>query len=165
MKLWVSDAAARLWTIIVVGAGAGLLAAYGKEQHEGRKPDWKWLAGRLAIAPILAGAAAAAADQFGLKGNVLGFVSAMLSLLGYDALRAISSRALKKVEPGEATLPADALVKLPPTNAEPPVVKVERPSSGISGALHETYDAVLKEALPDEHEEPLRRLGKDDPKP
>jgi len=128
----------RFWLIIAVGSLVGLLGAYGREQHEGRTPDRKWLVGRLCIMPFLAITASAITDTMHLSGQVAAFVSAIFSLLAYDLVRVIALRTLKKAAGGEIKLPSDAAVEIPGSAGAPEVLKVKTtPGTPMRGELRQ----------------------------
>jgi hypothetical protein len=143
----------RFWLIIAVGSLVGLLGAYGREQHEGRAPDRKWLVGRLCIMPFLAFAAAALSVMMNLSGQVMAFVAALFSLLAYDLVRVIAMRALKRAAGGEIKLPTDAAVEIPAGNGTPEVVKVKTtPGTPLRNELRQAFPAKAS------HDRALNRL-------
>lgn len=81
-----------IYAVILAALGAGLAASYGRELEAGRTPDRLWWLRRLLILPMLAIAAAAATDAFGLSRTLSAFTAAMLSLGGYDVLRLLEAR-------------------------------------------------------------------------
>ncbi len=87
---WLEEHA--VYPVILLALGAGLAAAYGRELDQGRAPDRLWWTRRLLIMPVLAIAAAALAESIGLSRTWTAFCAAMLSLGGYDALRAVEER-------------------------------------------------------------------------
>lgn len=87
----------------------GLLAAYARERHEGRVPPREWLVNRLLLMPFLALAAAAGIDSLDLPTRPAMFATALLSLLAFDALRAMAARGLRKIA-GEIETVAPATV-------------------------------------------------------
>jgi len=132
----------RFWLIISIGSLLGLLGAYGREQHEGRAPDRKWLLDRLCVMPFLASAAAALTDTLHLSGQVALFVASIFSLLAYDLVRVIAMRTLKKAAGGEIKLPTDAAVEIPGGKGKPDVVKVKTtPGVPMRGVLREAFPA------------------------
>ena len=144
----------RFWLIIAIGSLVGLLGAYGREQHEGRTPDRKWLGGRLCIMPFLAVAAAALTDLMHLSGQVAAFVAAIFSLLAYDLVRVIAMRTLKRAAGGDIKLPTDAAVEIPATNRGPTVVTVKplAPAAPMRAVLRQAYPAKA------EHDADMDRL-------
>lgn len=147
MSTWPSWETARLawegirfWLIIGTGSLIGLLGAYGREQHEGRKPDRRWLGLRLCVMPFLALAAAAAAETLHLSGQVAAFLASVFSMLAYDLVRVIALRALKKVAAGEVTLPTDAAVEVPGGKGVPEIVKITTaPATPMRGELRKAF--------------------------
>lgn len=134
--------AVRFWVIIAIGSLVGLLGAYGREQHEGRDPNRKWLVLRLCVMPFLALAAAALADTLNLSTQVAAFVAALFSLLAYDMVRVIAIRALKKAAAGELDLPTDARIEVPAGADVPAVIKVQAtPGTPMRGELRKAYAA------------------------
>ena len=87
---WVEQGA--IYIVIFAALAAGLAASYGRELEAKRTPDRQWLVRRLLIMPLLAIAATAATEAFGLTPSVAAFSAAMLSLGGYDALRLVETR-------------------------------------------------------------------------
>jgi hypothetical protein len=87
---WVEQGA--IYIVIFMALAAGLAASYGRELEAKRRPDRQWLIRRLMIMPLLAIAATAATEAFGLTPSVAAFSAAMLSLGGYDALRLIETK-------------------------------------------------------------------------
>jgi hypothetical protein len=132
----------RFWLIISIGSMLGLLGAYGREQHEGRAPNRKWLIDRLCVMPFLASAAAALTDTLNLSGQVALFVASIFSLLAYDLVRVIAMRTLNKAAGGEVKLPTDAAVEILPSPGKPDVIKVKvTPGVPMRGVLREAYPA------------------------
>lgn len=81
-----------IYLAILLALVAGLAASYGRELEAQRRPDRLWWIRRLLIMPLLAIAATAAAEAFGLSKTVAAFAAAMLSLGGYDALCLVERR-------------------------------------------------------------------------
>lgn len=81
-----------IYVVIFAALAAGLAASYGRELEAKRTPDRHWLIRRLLIMPLLAIAATAATEAFGLAPSVAAFSAAMLSLGGYDGLRFVENR-------------------------------------------------------------------------
>lgn len=136
--------AIRFWVVIAIGSLIGLLGAYFREQHEGRKPDRKWVFQRLGIMPFLALAASAVADLFKLSTQIALFVSALFSMLAYDLVRVIALRTLKKVADGidDIKLPSDATVEVPAGTGKPEVLTVHpTPAPPLRGELRKAYPA------------------------
>lgn len=88
--LWLRPGA--IYLAIPIALLAGLAASYGRELEARRRPGRGWWARRLLVLPLLAIAAAAATELFGLSPTVAAFSAAMLSLGGYDVLRAIEAK-------------------------------------------------------------------------
>lgn len=94
---WLQSEFARFWGAILVGMAIGLAGAYAREFNDGRAPNWKWLRNRLLIYPFLSLSAAAAAESTDLTRTQAAFLAAILSLLSFDAVRAITRGWLKSV--------------------------------------------------------------------
>lgn len=153
MIRWFNGDLVRFWAIIGTGSLVGLLGAYGREQHEGRAPDRKWLIGRLCIMPFLAFAAAAAADTMKLSAQVSAFVAALFSLLAYDLVRVIAMRTLKRAA-GDLKLPTDAQVEIE-AGASPAVkVTTVAPAPPLRAELRQAFPAE-----PDHDPEMDRMIG------
>lgn len=103
--MWRKVETLTIYAVIIGALGAGLAASYGRELEAKRQPDRHWVLRRLLIMPLLAIAATAAADAFQLSASFAGFAAAMLSLGGYDALRLIESKWLKRV--GHTAIPEE----------------------------------------------------------
>ena len=93
---WVEHGA--IYLVILMALVAGLAASYGRELEAQRQPDRRWWIRRLLIMPLLAIAATAATEAFGLSKSVAAFTAAMLSLGGYDALRAIENKCRARLD-------------------------------------------------------------------
>lgn len=87
---WMESGA--LYLVILMALVAGLAASYGRELEAQRQPDRRWWLRRFLIMPLLAIAATAATEAFGLSKSVAAFTAAMLSLGGYDALRMVENK-------------------------------------------------------------------------
>lgn len=97
--------------VIAAALAAGIAASYGRELEARRHPDGNWWFRRLLITPLLVIAATAATDLFGLSKSGSAFTAAMLSIGGYDAIKIIESRWLRRVglidgEPNDPSPPA-----------------------------------------------------------
>jgi hypothetical protein len=91
--------------VIAAALAAGIAASYGRELEAGRHPNREWWIRRLLITPLLVIAATAATELFGLSRSGSAFTAAMLSIGGYDVIKLIESRWLRRVglvhgEPG-----------------------------------------------------------------
>lgn len=86
-------------TYLVIAAAlvAGIAASYGRELEAHRHPDGDWWIRRLLITPLLVIAATAATELFGLSKSGAAFTAAMLSIGGYDVIKIIESRWLRRV--------------------------------------------------------------------
>jgi hypothetical protein len=87
---WLESGA--IYLVILMALAAGLAASYGRELEAQRQPDRRWWLRRILIMPLLAIAATAATDVFGLSRSFAAFTAAMLSLGGYDAIRFLEAR-------------------------------------------------------------------------
>jgi len=76
---------------------AGIAASYGRELEADRHPNGEWWIRRLLITPLLVIAATAATELFGLSKSGSAFTAAMLSIGGYDVIKLVESRWLRKV--------------------------------------------------------------------
>lgn len=84
--------------IVIAGAlAAGIAASYGRELEANRRPDGQWWIRRLLITPLLIIAATAATELFGLSRSGAAFTAAMLSIGGYDVVKLIEARWLRRV--------------------------------------------------------------------
>ena len=97
--LFPEDAATCL--AIAAALAAGIAASYGRELEANRKPDRSWWIRRLLIVPLLVIAATAATEMFGLSRSGAAFTAAMLSIGGYDVIRLIEARWLRRWGLGE----------------------------------------------------------------
>jgi hypothetical protein len=88
---------------LVIGAAlaAGIAASYGRELEAGRQPNGQWWIRRLLITPLLVIAATAATELFGLSRSGTAFTAAMLSIGGYDVVKLIEARWLRRIGLGE----------------------------------------------------------------
>lgn len=82
---------------IAAALAAGIAASFGRELEAGRRPDGQWWIRRLLITPLLVIAATAATELFGLSKSGAAFTAAMLSIGGYDVLKLIEARWLRRV--------------------------------------------------------------------
>lgn len=99
--------------LVIAGAlAAGIAASYGRELEANRRPDGHWWIRRLLITPLLVIAATAATELFGLSNSGAAFTAAMLSIGGYDVIKLIEARWLRRVGLAEAGCP--------PASARPP---------------------------------------------
>lgn len=85
------------YLVIAVALAAGVAASYGRELEAKRRPDRSWWIRRLLIIPLLVIAATAATDLFALSKSASAFTAAMLAIGGYDAIKLIESRWLRRV--------------------------------------------------------------------
>jgi hypothetical protein len=101
---------AELATYLVIGAAlsAGIAASFGRELEAGRRPNGQWWIRRLLITPLLVIAATAATELFGLSKSGTAFTAAMLSIGGYDVIKLIEARWLRRVGLGDGDPPAKA---------------------------------------------------------
>ncbi len=105
-------AAGATYLVIAAALAAGIAASYGRELEANRRPDGQWWVRRLLITPLLVIAATAATELFGLSKSGAAFTAAMLSIGGYDVIKLIESRWLRRVglidgEPRALTAPAE----------------------------------------------------------
>jgi hypothetical protein len=85
------------YLVIAAALAAGIAASYGRELEAKRRPDRDWWIRRLLITPLLVIAATAATELFGLSKSGAAFTAAMLSIGGYDVIKLIESRWLRRV--------------------------------------------------------------------
>lgn len=85
------------YLVIAAALAAGTAASYGRELEGGRRPDGEWWIRRLLITPLLVIAATAATELFGLSRSGSAFTAAMLSIGGYDVIKLIEARWLRRV--------------------------------------------------------------------
>jgi hypothetical protein len=84
--------------LVIAGAlAAGIAASYGRELEANRHPGGQWWIRRLLITPLLVIAATAATDLFGLSKSGAAFTAAMLSIGGYDVVKLIETRWLRRI--------------------------------------------------------------------
>lgn len=132
-----------LYVVISLGLSAGLIGAFGRERHEGRKPDSNWWISRLCIIPFLAITSTSAVDQFRLTNQQAAFLAAVLSLMGYEAVRMILERMKLK---GDAALSAATDVVGGPAEAARPYHSVvDTDQAGRATAHVEQTDMVSPE--------------------
>jgi hypothetical protein len=91
-------AAGATYLVIAAALAAGIAASYGRELEANRHPDSQWWVRRLLITPLLVIAATAATEMFGLSKSGAAFTAAMLSIGGYDVLKLIEARWLRKMD-------------------------------------------------------------------
>lgn len=109
MKWWRGLESAAFFFIIGASLAAGLAASYGRELEAHRRPDRSWWLRRLLIIPLLAIAATAATEAFGLSTSFAAFTAAMLSLGGYDALRFVEARWINRLQAEARTAEPETL--------------------------------------------------------
>jgi hypothetical protein len=90
-------AAGATYLVIAAALAAGIAASYGRELEANRRPDGQWWIRRLLITPLLVIAATAATELFGLSKSGAAFTAAMLSIGGYDVVRLIEARWLRRL--------------------------------------------------------------------
>lgn len=129
---WLLNEPARLYAVVALGMMIGLAAAFGRERHEGRKPDRNWLANRLLLMPFLAGCSIVIVRTAGLSSEAALFVAQMLSLLAYDGLRVMRTRALAKLAGEESA--SEMADDLNSVGHEEAVFRLPR-SDGASGLI------------------------------
>lgn len=83
--------------VIAAALAAGTAASYGRELEADRHPGRQWWIRRLLITPLLIIAATAATELFGLTRTGSAFTAAMLSIGGYDVIKLIEARWLRRV--------------------------------------------------------------------
>lgn len=86
------------WVLVLGSLTAGLVAAYGRERHQGRFPPRSWWEIRLYAMPFLGILTAAIVDQFTLNTTKTAFVAAMLAMLGYELIGVLHDRGLERVK-------------------------------------------------------------------
>lgn len=114
---WIDfPAAAATYLVIAAALAAGTAASYGRELEGGRRPSGEWWVRRLLITPLLVISATAATELFGLSKSGAAFTAAMLSIGGYDVIKLIEARWLRRVGliDGEARAPPAARGTPPP---------------------------------------------------
>ncbi|HEX8468328.1 MAG TPA: hypothetical protein VF620_11040 [Allosphingosinicella sp.] len=94
------------YLVIAAALAAGIAASYGRELEAGRRPMGEWWIRRLLITPLLVIAATAATELFGLSKSGAAFTAAMLSIGGYDVVKLIEARWLRRVGLGDGDLPS-----------------------------------------------------------
>jgi hypothetical protein len=142
-----------LYVVLALGLSSGLIGAYGRERHEQRNPNANWWISRLCIIPFLAIVASAAVEQFHLTNQQAAFLAAVLSLMGYEAVRIIIERA--KLRGGAATAAIAAEV---PEGSRPYHSVIDTDHAGRATAHVEPTDPLhprrsgigkaLRESLP-----------------
>ena len=90
-------AAGATYFVIAAALAAGIAASYGRELEARRRPDRQWWIRRLLITPLLVITATAATELFGLSRSGAAFTAAMLSIGGYDVIKLVESRWLRRV--------------------------------------------------------------------
>ncbi|HYG47506.1 MAG TPA: hypothetical protein VD846_06130 [Allosphingosinicella sp.] len=103
------------YLVIAAALAAGIAASYGRELEAHRRPDGQWWIRRLLITPLLVIAATAATELFGLSRSGAAFTAAMLSIGGYDVIKLIEARWLRRVG-----LTDGAACPAPPEPRDPP---------------------------------------------
>lgn len=143
------------WLLMAFSLAAGMVGAYGRERHEGRAPGISWWQNRAMILPFLAIVSVWVQEQFSLTSSQLAMAAALLSLLGYEAVRMISEHAKKRGEQAAKALgvggPPEAkpyhtivdtddkgraAVHVEPTNDEHPR------RGAVGSALHDAFPVV-----------------------
>lgn len=151
----------RFWLIVAFGSLIGLAAAWGREQHEEKSATRKWLVNRLLLMPFLALSAAALSEQFGWSRIVTAFAAGLLSLLGYEALRVLTTRTLAAGEARIAELIGPSGAATVQAGDEGVVVvatPAATPAEATGAALRRAFQSAVQ--APDEGMmEQLRRLG------
>jgi len=69
-----------------VGLLAGLLAAYGRELSQRRRPRWRWWLSRILLLPAAVIASAAVDKSMGLTPEAKTLMAMLAVLRGYDGL-------------------------------------------------------------------------------
>jgi hypothetical protein len=152
-----------LYAVIALGLSAGLIGAYGRERHEGREPNLDWWISRLCIIPFLGIVSSFAVDQFGLSNQQATFLSSVLSIMGYEAVRLIlehsrekgeaASRAIggivgggkAKVRPYHSIVDVDDAGR-PTAHVEPTDEKHPR-RAAVGSALRQTFKPPAKDEV------------------
>jgi hypothetical protein len=102
------------YLVIAAALAAGVAASYGRELEAGRYPNGQWWIRRLLITPLLVIAATAATELFGLSKSGAAFTAAMLSIGGYDVIKLIEARWLRRIGL------IDGEPRAPPVGRDPP---------------------------------------------
>ncbi len=107
-------------TYLIIGAAlaAGTAASYGRELEANRRPNGEWWIRRLLITPLLVIAATAATELFGLSKSGSAFTAAMLSIGGYDVIKLIEARWLRRVGLGDGDLRSTSRTKEVPSTPD-----------------------------------------------
>jgi hypothetical protein len=147
-----------------------LIAAYGRERHEGRLPSSSWWVTRLCVMPFLAIVVVFAADQFSLTRQQYALLAALLSLSGYEAVRIIIDRAQRRgTALVDSIIPATAkpyASKIETDGAGHPVARLmvydpEHPrSAGVGDALRSGYSGAVQDELPVDQTDLLGEIDK-----
>jgi hypothetical protein len=93
------------YAVIGAALAAGIAASYGRELESSRRPNREWWIRRLLITPLLVIAATGATELFGLTKTGAAFTAAMLSIGGYDVIKLIEARWLRRVGLDDRDLP------------------------------------------------------------
>lgn len=109
------------YLVIAAALAAGIAASYGRELEAARRPDGQWWIRRLLITPLLVIAATAATELFGLSKSGAAFTAAMLSIGGYDVIKLIEARWLRRVGLMENGYPPARAQERPPPR-DPPLL-------------------------------------------
>lgn len=153
------------WLLMAFSLAAGMVGAYGRERHEGRAPGISWWQNRAMILPFLAIVSVWVQEQFSLTMSQLAMAAALLSLLGYEAVRIISENAKKR---GEQAAKALGVGGSGPPTPKPYHSVVDTDDKGRAVAHVEPTDkanptrgsvaSALKEAFPVPDHDPDRDL-------
>jgi hypothetical protein len=101
------------YLVIAAALAAGIAASYGRELEAGRHPRRDWWIRRLLITPLLVIAATAATELFGLSRSGAAFTAAMLSIGGYDVIKLMEARWLRRVGLGGEEQPQPRALENP----------------------------------------------------
>lgn len=101
---WLTSDPFRLWAAIAIGALIGLVASYARERENEHRVDFYWFRNRLMLYPFLGLATATASEAMALSSTMTAFISALLALLAFDALRVIQQRFTRQLEDGATDL-------------------------------------------------------------
>lgn len=146
--------------LVSLALAAGLIGAYGRERHEGRRPDASWWLTRLCIMPFFAIVVTFCIDQFTMSRQQTALLASLLSMSGFEAVRFILERATKRGEQMiDAVLPIAATAKpylskvdtddAGRATAHMTMTDPDKPAaSGVGAALSEVYTSSVKAEMP-----------------
>jgi len=151
---------------------SGLVGAYGRERHEGRSPDGSWWLTRACAMPVLAIISYWLIDQFHLSNPQGALATAILSMMGYEAIAIVLDRAKKRGSQiadaaigGVQATPRPYVSVVDTDDAGRPtahveIVEVDKPAqNGVGAALRSSLKGAVAEPLPDDMTDLVNRLG------